>query len=57
MIPTEAAITDAMRAVEAAGCDPRLTDAITLLSAARDAVADWVDGVDKRRAVTVRDGK
>lgn len=43
--PAESAITQAMAAVEAAGAHPRLTDAVTLLGKARDAVADYVDGV------------
>jgi hypothetical protein len=44
--PAEKAIQDAVQAVEAAGCDPRLTRAVILLGQARDAVADYVDGVD-----------
>jgi hypothetical protein len=39
----ERAIRDAMLAVEAAGGSPALTDAITLLSKARDRVADHVE--------------
>lgn len=39
----ERAIYDAMQAVEAAGADLRLTDAVTLLGAARDSVADFID--------------
>ena len=41
--PAEAAITAAMQAVEDAGCDTLLTEAIILLSDARDKVADFVD--------------
>ncbi len=41
--PAEVAITEAMAAVEAAGADARLTDAIVLLTEARDAVAEFVD--------------
>lgn len=42
--PAEAAIRHAIDAVEAAGCDPRLTDAVNLLVSAREKVADFVDG-------------
>lgn len=42
--PAEAAIRHAIDAVEAAGGDPRLTDAVNLLTAAREKVADFVDG-------------
>lgn len=41
--PAESAITQAMAAVEMAGCDPLLTDAVVLLGQARDKVADFVD--------------
>ena len=44
MTPAEKAIYDAMQEVEKAGADVRLTDAINLLSQARDKVADYVDG-------------
>lgn len=43
--PAERTIADAMRAVEEAGCDPRLTDAVTLLDKALGRVADFVDAV------------
>jgi hypothetical protein len=43
--PAEKAIRDALLAVEAAGCDERLTKAVTLLDDAREWVADFVDGV------------
>ena len=43
--PAEKAIYDAVQAVEAAGCDVRLTNAVVLLSDARAWVADFVDGV------------
>ena len=43
MTPAELAIIEAVRAVEEAGAHPRLTDAVNLLSQARDAVADFVD--------------
>lgn len=42
----ERAIHDAMRAVEEAGADVRLTSAIVLLQRAKDKVADFVDGVE-----------
>jgi hypothetical protein len=44
MTPAERAIYDAMGVVEAAGADVRLTDAVVLLQAARERVADFVDG-------------
>jgi hypothetical protein len=43
MTPAELAIRNAMLAVEEAGCDVQLTDAVTLLAQARDKVADFVD--------------
>lgn len=43
LTPAERAIHDAVRAVEAAGCDPLLTDAVILLQQAREKVADFVD--------------
>lgn len=43
--PAEKAIYDAVQAVEAAGCDERLTRAVIKLQEARDLVADFVDGV------------
>lgn len=46
--PAEKAIYDAVQAVEAAGCDPLLTDAVNLLQEARDKVADFVEGKKKR---------
>ncbi len=45
LTPAETAIMEAMRAVEEAGADVRLTDAVVLLGRARDRVADFVDGV------------
>lgn len=45
MTPAELAIRDAMSAVEAAGADVRLTDAVVLLGQAQNKVADFVDGV------------
>lgn len=49
--PAEKAIYDAMHAVEGAGADVRLTDAINLLQGAKDAVADHVDGIERRRGI------
>ncbi len=46
--PAEKAITDAMCAVEDAGCDPLLSDAVCLLADARNKVADFVDGVARK---------
>lgn len=43
MSPAELAIRDAMLVVEDAGADPLLTDAILLLSEAKDKVSDFVD--------------
>lgn len=42
----ERTITDAMMEVEAMPADERLTRALNLLSDARDAVADFIDGID-----------
>lgn len=41
--PAERAIYDAMQAVEKVGAHPLLTDAVILLSQARDKVADYVE--------------
>jgi hypothetical protein len=43
MVGAERAITGAMGAVELMPPDERLTEAVTLLGRARDAVADYVD--------------
>jgi hypothetical protein len=43
LTPAETAIVLAIAAVESAGADPRLTDAINLLSSAKDKVAEFVD--------------
>jgi hypothetical protein len=51
-VPAEKAIREAVLAVEAMPADVRLTDAVVLLQAAKDSVADFVDGIDKRRIVT-----
>lgn len=56
MTPAELAIREAMLRVEEAGADVRLTDAVVLLGEARDAVADFVDHVERRRSVATRDG-
>ena len=45
MTKAELAITSAMDAVEEAGADVRLTEAVVLLQQARDKVADFVDQV------------
>ena len=50
--PAERAIYDALQAVEAMPADERLTDAVVLLGAAKDSVADYLDGVRKRRFVS-----
>lgn len=47
--PAEKAISEAMAAVEAMAADVRLSDAVSLLQAARDSVADYVDGVKEHR--------
>jgi len=46
MTQAEMAISGAMAAVEKAGASEALTDAVTLLSKARDRVADHVEGVN-----------
>lgn len=51
MTQAERAIYDAVQMVEAMPADVRLTDAVVLLQAARDSVADFVDGIDGRRSV------
>lgn len=52
MSPTEVAILSTIRVVENLGADVRLTDAVVLLQAARESVADFLDGVDSRRYVS-----
>ncbi len=47
--PAERAIYEAVQAVEAMPADPRLTEAVVLLQAARDYVADFVDGIERSR--------
>lgn len=47
----ELAIGAAIDAVEKMAADPRLTDAVVLLSAAKASVADFVDGVEQRRTL------
>jgi len=54
LTPAEMAIHDAVQAVEHAGCDVRLTNAVVLLQQAREEVADFVDGVP---ADTAGDGR
>lgn len=51
MTPAELAIGEAIRMVEAFAADPRLTDAVILLSQAQEKVADYVDGIP--RAVSI----
>lgn len=46
MTPAERAIADAVQAVEALPADERLTRAVILLGQAREAVADYVDGIN-----------
>lgn len=41
--PAELAIRAAVDAVEMAGCHPLLTDAVNILTAAREKVADFVE--------------
>lgn len=48
---SERKIYEAMQAVEAMAADVRLTDAVVLLGAARDRVADFVDGIEGKRIV------
>jgi hypothetical protein len=43
--PAEKAIFDALEEVEKTGIDVRLTEAVNLLKAAQNKVADFVDGV------------
>lgn len=45
--PAELAIFNAMQEVEKAGADVRLTEAIILLDKAKNAVADFVDGISQ----------
>lgn len=45
LTPAETAIRDAVGAVEAAGCDVRLTRVVVKLGEARDMMADFVDGI------------
>jgi len=47
----ERQIYEAMQAVERMAADVRLTDAVVLLGAARDRVADFVDGIEGKRTV------
>lgn len=47
--PAERAIFDAVQAVEAMAADVRLTDAVLLLQAARDSVADYIDNIGPSR--------
>lgn len=49
--PAEMAITDAMAAVEDAGCDVLLTEAVNLLAQAKAKVADFVDAAPHDSAI------
>ena len=49
--PAEHAIYAAIEAVEHVGADVRLTDAVVLLQAARESVADFIDGIESRRTL------
>jgi hypothetical protein len=51
--PAERAIYDAMIEVEKLPADVRLTEAVTLLGKARDAVADYVDGIERQSSEPV----
>ncbi len=52
----ELAIRRARIEVEKGDADVRLTDAVILLNAAQDAVADYVDDIARRRLVRTTDG-
>lgn len=54
MTRAERAIYNALQEVEKVGADVRLTDAVNLLSEAREAVADYVDGVKDVRRIGAR---
>lgn len=43
LTPAEKAVYDAVQAVESVGADVRLTDAVNLLSQAREKLADYFD--------------
>ncbi len=49
MVPAEKAIYNAMQEVEKLSADVKLTEAVTLLSRAKDLVSDFID--DLNRAV------
>jgi hypothetical protein len=52
LTPAELSIKAAVDAVEAMPADPRLTDAVIILAAARDRVADFVEGVERKMSDT-----
>lgn len=52
----ELAIRRARIEVERGDADVRLTDAVILLNAAQDAVADYIDDIARRRMVRTTDG-
>lgn len=43
--PVELTLAEAHDAVEAVGCDARLTDAVVLIGQARDRLADYYDDI------------
>jgi hypothetical protein len=45
---SEMAIYDAIQEVEKLGADEKLTEAVTLLSKARDLVSDYIDNQNKQ---------
>ena len=54
MTAGEAAIREAMLAVEMMGSHPWLTDVVVMLSEARDRLADWVDATEEERVEVAR---
>ncbi len=48
LTPAELAIRTAIIAVEELPADERLTDAVVLLSRAKDKVGDYVDGIPRK---------
>lgn len=49
LTPAEKSIRAAVDAVEVAGCDPLLTDAVVLLGQAQDKVADFVEKAEPKK--------
>lgn len=52
--PAEQAVRNALIAVEAVGADPRLTDAVSLISAAQWRLADYLEGLPGHPTVPVQ---